>query len=94
VKTPFDGNDNHRFFKEKVAYYWERRSPINPDSPAKDDALEVEKKYTPNFHVMHSKNNGHRHVLEREYFDRPYKRQGPEFSPMFKRRNQIKEEDR
>ena len=94
MKTPFDGNDNHRFFKDKVAYYWERRSPIDPDSPRKDEALEVEGKYTPNFHVMHSKNNKHRHKLEREYFDRPYKRRGPEFSPMFKRSNQMKEESR
>lgn len=52
-------------------YYWERRQPIDPDSPDKYQAEDIEGKFREDFQVMASKNNVDRPVAEREYFDRP-----------------------
>ena len=70
-KTPSNGTRDHHFFDSKVKYYWERRQPVDPDSPERHVAENIEEHFTPDFQVMASKNNYDRPKAEREYFDRP-----------------------
>jgi hypothetical protein len=62
---------NHFINITLFRYYWERRQPIDPDSPERMNAEGVEIGYQLDFHVMASKNNIDRPKAEREYFDRP-----------------------
>jgi len=81
------GYKDYHFFDHKIKYYWERRSPVNPDSPERFLAEHVEENFRPDFEVMASKNNHHRPKGEREFFDRPieYTKQGFGFTPHHKR---------
>jgi len=44
---------------------------VDPESPERHMAENIEGNFTPDFQVMASKNNLHRPKAEREFFDRP-----------------------
>ena len=67
-------------------FYWEKRSPVNPQSNKKFLQTFIEDGFVHDFHSMYSKNNHDRHPLKREYFDSPvnYVHRGFQFSPRHK----------
>mmetsp|Transcript_1196 Transcript_1196/g.2186 ORF Transcript_1196/g.2186 Transcript_1196/m.2186 type:complete len:257 (+) Transcript_1196:45-815(+) len=86
-KTPSNGIRDHSYFEKRAKYYWERRQPVDPQSPVRRVMESVETSFQGNFHVMFSKHNEKIPKAEREYFDRPvgYLTQGYRFMPVHKR---------
>jgi len=41
-KTPSNGIRDHSFFDKKAKFYWERRQPVDPESPERFMAEIVE----------------------------------------------------
>ena len=41
-KTPSNGTRDHDFFARRNKYYWERREPLNPDSPERQIIEQIE----------------------------------------------------
>lgn len=72
LRTAFDGRRRNSKHETTIKKKFHERLPIMVNSIEFKQKKVMEKKFVPNFHLMASSDNGNRHRLEREYFDRPY----------------------
>lgn len=50
-KTPYHDKMDYQFYNATASYYWDRRSPINPQSKKKFKAEYLENRFDDKFNV-------------------------------------------